>query len=915
MAHIRTREQLGSTSVVRGRSTGRLLFAVVLALVALVWTESVKDSLECIENYRSAKSVVAVNQVVDDLLQGAQNFAFERGRTNVVLRGPAPIGQDNLVFLAQRRQAVDRLLASAMVRLEADGRTGAVREGLATIQELRRQVDAAVAVPSSERPAGLADLWFASGTRFLADVQQLVTALSLERDKYTPTFRLFTRVKILAFELRGALGTESSRLASAIAVGRPMDQEVVRELMGLRGQAAAMWSSLRREVDLTGDKRIEEALAGVETKALGEFRRLQDQVLAASAAGAPYPVTVQQYTSASVPALDSVVSLMDAAVIETRAHAQDNMSAARLSLAVYLLQLFASLSIGATALVLLARRVIRPLARIREALSELGAGNLSVEIPVPRRHDELGEVQAALAAFRDGMAERLRISGELAEQTERLQTLINAMPDFVCFKDGAGRWLVVNEYGRALFGLDSIEHLGKTDEELAALVPGCRQSLCGCADSDERAWRRDASSRGEEVVIGLDGKARFFDVIKVPVKSSDGARKGLVVVGRDITERRRIEVALSRLSRQTELILECAGEGVVGVDADGCTTFVNPAAARMTGWEMIDLMGRTHHELVHHTAADGGLSPADACPVMQTLSDGQPRHVADDVFWRKDGTSFPVEFTVTAIVEQDQTEPRGAVIVFRDIGDQKRANAEIDFLLADLQRSNRDLEQFSYAVSHDLQEPLRMVSSYVQMLARRYEGKLDQSADEFIGFAVDGAKRMSQMINSLLEYARVGTRGEEPHPVDAGAAMRRALVNLSLVVSESGASVSIPEDAVWVMGDDNQLVALFQNLIANAIKYRSPERLPVVAVTAVRAGGRWTVTVADNGIGIAEQDRERVFGVFQRLEARPGVDGMGVGLSICKRIVERLGGRIWVEDTNGGGTRFVFTLNAADPES
>jgi PAS domain S-box-containing protein len=247
-------------------------------------------------------------------------------------------------------------------------------------------------------------------------------------------------------------------------------------------------------------------------------------------------------------------------------------------------------------------------------------------------------------------------------------------------------------------------------------------------------------------------------------------------------------------------------------------------------------------------------------------------------------------------------EGRGSAIIsiVVDVTAQKKFEVE-------LKRSNAELEQFSYAISHDLQEPLRMVSSYLALVERRYHDKLDKDGLEFIDFAVDGARRMSGMIQGLLEYSRVNRKGQSFRPVDLGAATRDAMVNLALALSESSGSVDI-QDLPEVNGDPGQLMRLMQNLIGNALKYRHADRKPLVKVFAERKGGFWTITVADNGIGIASKDTERLFKVFQRLHARAQYEGFGIGLAVCRRIVERHGGRIWVESEVDKGSRFIFTL-------
>jgi PAS domain S-box-containing protein len=345
-------------------------------------------------------------------------------------------------------------------------------------------------------------------------------------------------------------------------------------------------------------------------------------------------------------------------------------------------------------------------------------------------------------------------------------------------------------------------------------------------------------------------------------------------------------------------IVESSPSGVVVVDRQGTIVLVNRETERLFGYTRDELIGQSIELLVPRRFRQSHPGVRH-----EFLKDPQTRLMGAgrDLFGvHKSGLEIPVEIGLNPIETDEGIFVLASVV---DIGPRKQVEEE-------LRRSNEELERFAYVASHDLQEPLRTVASYVQLLSRRYRDRLDADAVDFIDFAVGGVRRMQLLIEDLLAFSRVGTRGAPLVPANLQEVFEGTLASLHAALQESNATVTADPLPV-VVADAGQVAQLLTNLIGNALKFRG-DLPPGVHVGAAQAGRMWTISVQDNGIGIAPEYFERIFVIFQRLHSREEYAGTGVGLAICKKIVERHGGRIWVESLPGQGARFSFTLPAAE---
>ena len=365
--------------------------------------------------------------------------------------------------------------------------------------------------------------------------------------------------------------------------------------------------------------------------------------------------------------------------------------------------------------------------------------------------------------------------------------------------------------------------------------------------------------------------------------------------------------SLKPLDGALRALFDYAPIGIVLADLDGQFINVNAALRKILEWPDSELAAEARWE--------DFLEPGQPARNLSWILSGMPAETrapalqTDALFRTCSGRLIEVQWNLSRAPGEDG-RPGFQIGQIADVSRRKQAERKLKELARALDQSNQDLQQFAYAASHDLQEPLRMVRSYLELLARRYQGQLDEDAQEFIGFAVDGAERMQKLISGLLSYSRVGSEAAERQPIPAGESLAAALGNLQVALSESGATVlSYPPELPCVLADPVQLIQLFQNLVANAVKFHG-DRAPRVEIRAERQGELWRFAVTDNGIGIDPAFSGRIFQIFQRLEPRK-YPGAGIGLALAKRIVERHGGQIGVGPARDGGSEFWFTLPAA----
>jgi PAS domain S-box-containing protein len=544
------------------------------------------------------------------------------------------------------------------------------------------------------------------------------------------------------------------------------------------------------------------------------------------------------------------------------------------------------------------------------------------------------------------MQERKQAEEALRESQDRNRDLVEYSQYLICTHDLKGQILSVNQEGARLLGYDQRELLNKNVRDF--LAHDVRDEFDTYLDT----IHKHGTAEGLMLLQTAAGEKRIWEYNNT--LRTEGVTSPIVrAMAHDVTERIHADKAVKRLAQENAIVAKIGQiisstlnvnevydqfceevRKVIPFDRIATTMidhekgtlhneFIlsnNDVPDRRLG-NVIPLAGSLTEEVMHKRSVqlihiEERDELAVRFPGLLPLFDAGYRSFLAAPLISKDqviGTLHIFSVKSKTYTEADKNlaesignQIAGAIANVRLFTERKHAEEALKEKTEELARSNRDLEQFAYVASHDLQEPLRMVTSYVQLLARRYKGKLDSDADEFIGFALDGSLRMWKLINDLLTYSRVGTREKELKPTDCETVLDQSLNNLKVAIEENGAVVT-HDPLPMVMVDNPQWVQVFQNLIGNAIKFRGNEP-PCVHVSASRNGNGWIFSVRDNGIGIAPEYAESIFTIFKRIHGRQDYPGTGIGLAICKKIVERHGGHIWMESEVGKGATFYFTL-------
>jgi PAS domain S-box-containing protein len=480
----------------------------------------------------------------------------------------------------------------------------------------------------------------------------------------------------------------------------------------------------------------------------------------------------------------------------------------------------------------------------------------------------------------------------VAIESEHLAAIVRSSDDAILSKDRNAIVTSWNEAAERLYGYSADEVVGQS---VAIIIPPERQGeefeIIDRILTGERVEHYDTER------VRKDGKRVAVSLTASPIHGPDGEVVGVSTQARDLSE-------TQRALQHAEQRFHGVPVGIAIIDLEGGeyrgVRQVNAEMTRLLGYSAAELAALSPGELTHPDDAEGERILFEDLVAGRRNSFGiekRNRH--------KDGHWIWVWLTVS-LVDQEEP-PRAALAHVLDISQRKVAETELELAQRNLERSNAELDQFAYVASHDLKEPLILLSAYARMLSERHGDALDEEGRTFLGHVRDEAGRMKSMIDDLLDYSRLQTRAEDASRVELAAVLDTALRTLAPRIDEAGARIDVQGPLPAVQGSPVRFERVFRNLIGNAIKFHG-EQPPVVTVAAERADGEWVVSVSDNGIGVDPSKAERIFDVFQRLHSQEQYPGTGMGLAICKRIVERHGGRIWVDPVPGGGSCFKFAL-------
>src|SRR5271168_1222143 len=528
------------------------------------------------------------------------------------------------------------------------------------------------------------------------------------------------------------------------------------------------------------------------------------------------------------------------------------------------------------------------------------------EFPIERMLSSLESAEGILvtAAIRD-ISVRKAAEQHLSQMEGRYRGLLEAAPDAMVVVNQSGEIVLLNVQAEKQFGYRRDELVG---QKVKNIIPeGFAERLI--ADGTRTAAEALAQQIGTGIELSAlrkDGTEFPIEIMLSPLESAEGTLVTAAI--RDISVRRAAEKHLGQMEGRYRGLLEAAPDAMVVVNQAGEIVLLNVQAEKQFGYRRDELVGQKVKNIIPEGFAERLVSDA-----LRSTEDALAQQIGTGIELlgrHKNGGNFPIEIMLSPLESAEGILVTAAI---RDITTRKEAEAHLLRKVDELNRSNEELGQFAYIASHDLQEPLRMVASYTQLLARRYKGKLDSDADEFISFAVDGASRMQRLIQDLLAFSRVSSKGQDLQETSSEQSLERALLNLRGAIEESHALVT-HDPLPKVMADETQLIQLFQNLVANGIKYQNPG-IPKVHISAENGGEKWIFSVKDNGLGIDPRYFEKIFGMFQRLHKREEFAGTGIGLAICKKIVDRHGGSISVDSQPGHGATFSFALQGLEKKS